>query len=180
MKPLLVVALGCVLTLTLGCSDDGGGGGPDASDGGGGGESAGQTSCPGCAAGQGCLEVQVTRSSEESTMPWFLWPTEVDGVGTLVVGLKELNGGQGGQPERRTISAADFTDPSAIYTVDFGCQPTLDIEVRAFLDDNENAGSEAISSIDYHDACPATRYIKLSITAGDKLKAAFKLSGSCD
>jgi hypothetical protein len=177
MRLLLVVALGCVLTLTLGCSDDGGGPGKA---GDGGGESAGQSSCPGCAAGQGCLEVQVTRVADESTMPWTLWPTEVDGVGTLVVGLKERNGGSGGQPERRTVSAADFTDPSAFYTVDFGCQPTLDFEARAFLDDDEDGGAEAISSIDYHDACPAIRYIKLSITAGDKLNAAFKLAGSCD
>jgi hypothetical protein len=195
MRTLVSAALGGLLAFTLSCSDDSegkldtGGGGSDAAISGdsavvgqeGGTPDSSSGTCSGCNAGEGCLLVEVTRTADDSNMPWIVWPSEADGKGTLIVTAVEQASGGGAREERYTVADADFTSSSASYPVDLGCLPAADFKVHTFLDDNNNAQPNAVYSADYRDTCPgAPRAKDVTVTAGQQAKLVVQLANSCD
>jgi hypothetical protein len=191
---IMSAALGGLLVVALSCSDDSegkldtGGIGSDATtsgDGGagleGGAPDSSSGTCSGCNAGEGCLLVEVTRSADDSKMPWIVWPAEADGKGTLIVTAVEQSSGGGAREERKTVTDADFTSASASYQVDLGCLPAADFKVHTFLDDNNNAQPNTVYSADYRDTCPgAPRAKEVTVKAGQQAKLVVQLANSCD
>jgi hypothetical protein len=191
---LMSAVLGGLFVLALSCSDDTegkldtGGGGDDATTSGdtglgqeGGASDSSSGTCSGCAASEGCLLVEVTRTADDSNMPWKVWPTEADGKGTLIVTAVEQSSGGAAREERKTVPDADFTSASASYTVDLGCLPASDFKVHTFLDDNNNAQPNAVYSADYRDTCPgAPRAREATVIAGQQAKLVVQLANSCD
>lgn len=151
-----VVALGCA----------GAGGASSSRSGGGGSSSSGGAAftCTGCAATEGCIRVAVSRNADESTKPWTVWPQEADGQGTLVVGATAPNTTT--VLARQTVANANFTAGTAHDDVDLNCLAPGSLQVRAFLDDNNNASATTVQSSDYPDTCQNTpmRYVAANVT----------------
>ena len=129
-----------------------------------------------CAAGQGCVRPTVTRTSDDSLQPWVVWPTEADGMGTLII-----SAAQGPTTLARiTVDDADVTSSTYRYQADLGCHPAATLTMRAFLDDNGNAEATATFSSDYLDSCLLERQPTLAVQAGAVNEIELALNNSCD
>jgi hypothetical protein len=126
---------------------------------------------------EGCLFVSVTRANDVSDQPWTLFPAEADGRGTLVVAAYD---GSGAYDARRTIMSADMTPSNAKYDLNLGCVPTGTTTLGVFLDDNEDATSSSVSSMDFHDSCPMDRSPMVSIVTNITTPVSVVLTNSCD
>jgi len=172
--------LRCCLVLVATLTGCGGGGDGDRPDAGAAPDSAPvdapSAACTGCAAGEGCLIVDVTRTADTQFQPWIVWPAEADGVGTLVVaavsGITTV--------ARQTVDNADMTPAEAHYVVDLGCVPSGQIGPRVFLDDNLNAMSTDVFSSDYRDSCLLDRQPTFAVTTGINNTVMLQLNNSCD
>ena len=140
----------------------------------------GDTSTPsGCTCGpsEGCLLAVVTRLADESNFPWKVWPTEVDGVGPLIVSATQGTS----VLARKVLPSSDLKPTSASFSADLGCLAAGSTDVRAFLDDNANAGANDTSSSDYRDTClPGLRKVTVTVEAQKKTRAELSLANSCD
>jgi hypothetical protein len=136
--------------------------------------------CADCDAANACVMLEITRVAEESYLPWIVWPSEADGVGTLIVHAMR---GTTDVLARSTISGADMTAADASYTTNLCVTPGT-LQIIVFLDDNENAPDTLIYSADYRDTCmgPGSCYrcIELTVSAGEDVGAEAQLYGSCD
>lgn len=136
--------------------------------------------CADCDAANACITLEITRVAEDDYLPWIVWPSEADGVGTLIVhavrGTTEVLA-------RSTISGADMTAVDASYTTNLCVTPGT-LQIIVFLDDNENAPDTLIYSADYRDTCMGPgecyRCIELTVSAGEDTGAEAQLYGSCD
>jgi hypothetical protein len=132
--------------------------------------------CQGCAASEGCVSVEVSLAADDSKQPWKVWPTEADGVGTLVVSAFDPGSSK---LVRVTLSNVDVK--LGPQTALLNCVPAVTVEVRAFLDDNNNAQPDAYYSADYRDSCPpAPRKVDVAVSAGSTASASIQLAQSCD
>lgn len=177
----VLMALLAWLALVAGCSDDAapsdavaGGDGPTIDSGPL--PDAPPVLCQSCAVSEGCVSVDVSLSPDESKQPWQLWPNEADGVGTLVVSAFDP---ASSKLVRVTLSNVDVK--LGPQTVLLSCVPAVTVEVRAFLDDNNNAQPDAYSSADYLDSCPpAPRKVDVAVSSWSTASAAIQLTQSCD
>lgn len=136
--------------------------------------------CGPCATGEACLLVTITRAADDSSQPWVVWPSEADGVGTLIVsGVREST-----TLARETVADANYVPSGSSYTVSLCVTPGA-VEVRAFLDDDGDAASDATYSADYLDSClglngECYRCVDVTAVAGEDLPVSADLVGSCD
>jgi hypothetical protein len=168
MLPRMRLMFASLLLLVPACGGGDDAGGPDAGD--------APSACTGCAAGQGCLTITVTRTADVSAQPWTVWPAEADGKGALIVSARE-----GATVHARvTLANADMVPAAASYRLDLGCVPATALTLGAFLDDNLTAASTDTSSSDYRDSCMLDRQPIQTIQAGVANDVALALNNSCD
>jgi hypothetical protein len=129
-----------------------------------------------CGSSQGCILAVVTRVADEKNLPWKIWPSEADGAGTLIVSAT-----QGTTVlARKSVANADLKTAGAKYEVDLGCVATGASDVRAFLDDNGNAGASDTFSADYRDTCLGARKVTVTVEDGKQVRVELPLANSCD
>jgi hypothetical protein len=137
----------------------------------------GGPSCQACGPAEGCLRaVVVCPRTATSQLPWLEWGGQSDGIGTLVVTLwqgEEL-------VARKSVPDANMRPETARYEVEFGCVPSQRLSLRAFLDDNLNAGGDASSSDDYADTCLVPVVVHVDVSAGGEQQVELQLNVSCD
>ena len=133
-----------------------------------------------CDATDGCIVVTITRQTDDSMQPWVVWPTEADGTGTLIVSA--ISGST--TLARETVADASYVSGDASYTVELCVTPGA-VEVRAFLDDDLDAASDATYSADYLDSCMGEndgcfRCVNTTVAAAETVTVGADLVGSCD
>ena len=137
----------------------------------------GSVSCTACEPDEACLVVNVSRAADDSMLPWVVWPTEADGVGTLVVTAVDSSNAAVAAAE---APDADMNAEDAMVVVEL-CSGTSATQVVVFLDDDEDAAAGTIWSADYIDACLASpRRVDISPVAGEELTVEAVLNNSCD
>lgn len=133
-----------------------------------------------CDPSQGCILATITRQADDSMQPWVVWPSEADGTGTLIVSaIADTT-----TLARETVNGASYVAADASNTVELCVTPGA-IEVRAFLDDDLDASSDATYSADYLDSCLGEndgcfRCVNTSVAAGETATVSADLVGSCD
>ncbi len=133
--------------------------------------------CSSCDPAEACIEVNVTRAADDSMQPWVLWPTEADGVGTLVVTATDPSSDV---IARATAAGVDVTDEDALVVVELCADPSAS-RLVIFLDDDEDADESTVWSADYLDSCLASpREVAISPAAGELLVVDAVLNNSCD
>jgi hypothetical protein len=136
--------------------------------------------CGPCATGEACLLVTITRAADDSSQPWVLWPTEADGVGTLIVSAVS----ESTILARETVADANYVPSGSSYTVSLCVTPGF-VMVWAFLDDDGDAASDAWYSADYLDSClglngACNRCVDVTALAGEDNPVSADLVRSCD
>jgi hypothetical protein len=134
-----------------------------------------------CAIDRACVRVTVEREADASRQPWIVWPDRADGVGILRVSAVS---DQYMIQDKTTVADASFVAADASYGAAL-CVPGGSTHVRAFLDDNEDAVANAVTSSDYIDSCssgqaPCARCFDLNVSAGATTDLTIKLGHSCD
>lgn len=183
IKPrfLIIFALSTCLCLLGACSDDDGGqdsGAPDSSpaDLGPPDTVSSQACMPACKADEGCLAVTVTRTSDETNLPWKLFPGDADGFGDLHVaaytGADLL--AEGKEPN------ADYQYTTSSYTVELCAPGDTTLRVAAWLDDDGDSPAGAKSSGDYADSCCQPRNVEVTTVRGKRVSVTMQLKTSCD
>ncbi|MBC8132808.1 MAG: hypothetical protein H7X95_07485 [Deltaproteobacteria bacterium] len=127
----------------------------------------------------GCLFATVSRAAGDTQQPWVKAPLWADGVGSLVVSAV-LNGNVS---VRKMLANIDLKDASARHTVDLGCPGPNSYVVRAFLDDNVNAGPNDMTSTDHLDSCmggAVPEKIEVVVRPGQTANVELVLYQSCD
>jgi hypothetical protein len=177
--------LAALLVATLGCSGtpataDGGNGG--GSGGGTGGAGGGAVPCS-CGGGQTCVEIEVTRAPDAGFQPWVAFPSQADGVGTLI-GSVFILGATAFDPSilvaRGTLPDADMKPSDARYVIDLGCIDAGTYRANAFLDDDMNALPDQIASVGYRDSCSHMSRGDVDVHGSTRVKIPIVLDATCD
>ena len=130
-------------------------------------------------ASSACLVATVGRHASTTQQPWVKWPLSADGVGTLIVSASQGSVVRA----RRALPNADFKADNASFRVDLGCLGPGTYTLMAFLDDNMNAGAEAVSSKDAMDSCmggAVPEKVEVTLQEGKTTNAELTLYLSCD
>jgi hypothetical protein len=128
---------------------------------------------------RGCIVATVKRARADSQQPWVKWPLAADGNGTLIASAVQ----NGSVKARNVVTSANVTKAEASYVLDLGCPGPGVYVLRAFLDDNGDAGAQDVTSNDFRDSCmggtvPET--VEITVQASQTANAELVLYQSCN
>lgn len=138
------------------------------------------SACTGCAANEGCLEVNVELAAGSSDLPWKLFPEQSNGAGRLFAGVYSA-----GLPTRSVfVDGVDLRSGFSGRALEL-CAPAASGTAFCFLDDEADdmmidPGGQLRGSSDFRDTCASQRAIPVTVRAGESAELTCSLSASCD
>jgi hypothetical protein len=136
--------------------------------------------CSGCAASEGCVQIDVSVKADSADLPWKLWPDKTSGSGRLFAGVVAA----GAAVRVRSEDGVNLTTLTGNKSIDV-CSPAGSVNAFCFLDDAsdgmlQNPAESPRGSTNYLDTCSAQRQIAAAVTVGSRTSVACSLSVSCD